>query len=541
MSETRARLRVPATVVRVVLLLVLALVVAPAVVADGDALAVPAVALVLLAGIAVAIVGLVYWLVTVGVPAQWVARRLHATPDRVVIAGACVLGATAIAGLGWFRLELRHRRTPLSQLDLRAAATAARLGGEHHLMETLNTVGIRSMLVLGALLVVAAIATRAFRSAALLAATVAVGGGLVELLKSSPLGPLPGLGLVPTTSTSWPSGHAALQCSLAFGVVLWWWAAGLPRTSVVAAVVLPAAVLVGYSRAFLGIHLLSDVLAGWLVAIVAAAIVVGADRLLASRRSFPTPPVRWRVLAAGIAALLLAAVTVGVDRHIHDRAPREFSDITSGAHTYRGVPVEPNRLPSADPAAVLAPLPRSSVTLLGRRALPVGLVVVARGDLGAVMRQGGWTPAPVLSPDRLPRDLWSGFASWTGLVGRVGANEPIEPTFFDARVPDDVVRRRGADAELWQLPVVTPGGCSVWAVTTAREQRTVVTWRSLFPRRRIAPTIDRERDALAGALAATGTMHDLGRFDFSAPTRGTGARGAFVTDGKVALLGQPGC
>jgi undecaprenyl-diphosphatase len=545
MGDSPGSLHVPGSIIRGALLAGLAVVVAPAVVADGDALAVPAVALVLLAAIAVAIVGLGFWLVTVGAPAGFVTRRLRLTRDRILVLFASVIGLAAAAGLGWFRLQVHHRRAPLSQFDLRAAATAARLGGEHHLMQTLNTAGIRSMLVLGTMMVVAAIVTRAFRSAALLTATMALGGGLVEILKSSPLGPLPALGHAASRSTSWPSGHAALQCSLAFGVVFWWWAAGLPRTSMVAAVVFPFAVLVGYSRAYLGIHLLSDVLAGWLVAVVAAAVVLVVDRLLGARLPVTAPPGRWRVVAAGVAALLLTGIAVGVDRQIHDRAPRHLSDNAPGiVDEFRGssAPVDPTRLATADPAAMLEPLPRFSETLLGRRGQPLSLVVVAKDDqLGIAMERAGWTLAQELTPKRLPRDLWSGLMSWTGLVGGVGADEPITPTFFDARAPDIVARRQSADAELWQLPVVTPADCVVWGVTTASDQRTTIGWRTLLPRRRIAPSIDAARDALAHALAATGALADAGRFGFVAPMHGTGPLGAFVTDGKVALLRQPGC
>jgi membrane-associated phospholipid phosphatase len=545
MGDSRESLHVPGSIVRGILLIALVTIVAPAVVATGDTLAVPSVALVLLAAIAVAVVGLLYWLVTVGALAGWAARSLELTPDRVAVVLASVIGVTAAAGLAWFRLELRHRRTPLSQFDLRAVASATRLNGEHQLMQTLNTVGIRSMLVLATMLVVAAIVVRSFRSAALLAATMALGGGLVELFKSSPLRPVPALGEAASRTTSFPSGHAALQCSLAFGIVLWWWAAGLPRASVVAAIVFPFAVLVGYSRAFLDIHLLSDVLAGWLVAVIAAAIVVIADRLLSGHLAIPGPPGRWRVIAAGVAAVSLACVAVGVDRQIHDRAPRHFPNDASGpVRGFRGfaAPAAPTRLPTAATAAMLGVLPRFSETLLGRPVQPIGVVVVARDDqLGVAMERAGWRPAQELTPERLPRDLWSGLMSWTGLVGGVGAGEPITPTFYDGRAPDIVARRGSADAELWQLPVETPGGCVVWGVTTARDQGTTIGRGTLIPRRRIATSIDAERDALARALAAGGALADTGRYAFIGPHRESGSRGPFVTDGKVALLRQPGC
>src|ERR1700674_908600 len=131
MGDTRRRPHRAGSIVRGIVLVALVVVVAPAVVADGDVLAMPAVALVGLAAIAVAVVGLVYWLVTVGAPAGWVTRRAHGTWDR------CVIG------------EVARRHSSLSQFDLRAAATAARLSNEHGLMLTLNMAGIRSMPVLG--------------------------------------------------------------------------------------------------------------------------------------------------------------------------------------------------------------------------------------------------------------------------------------------------------------------------------------------------------------------------------------------------------
>ena len=74
---------------------------------------------------------------------------------------------------------------------------------------------------------------------------------------------------------------------------------------------------------------------------------------------------------------------------------------------------------------------------------------------------------------------------------------PLAPTFFDTRTPDLVVRRQSHVAQIWELPIVTPNGCPVWAVTAALRRARAASWRTLLPRRRIAPAIDPERDALA--------------------------------------------
>ena len=103
---------------------------------------------------------------------------------------------------------------------------------------------------------------------------------------------------------------------------------------------------------------------------------------------------------------------------------------------------------------------------------------------------------------------------------------------------------RGAatqEASVWQVPLVTPGACPVWVVTTALVPPSDRTWRTVFPTLRFAPAIDDERDALAQGLAGTGRVDDLGRFGNGESMRGTTPAGAYVTDGKVAVIRQPGC
>ena len=537
-------LRLAGSITRVVLLVVLLVVLAPAVVRVGDVFAVPAVTLMLLGAIVVVIVSLAYWLVTVGAPARWLSYRLRFTPDRVVIATATIAVIGCGIGLVSFRSGIRHPRSALAQFDLRAANTAVRLSGESHLMQSLNSAGIRSMLVLGGMIVLAGIAGGALRSAALLAATMAVGGVLVEFLKMNPASPVATLGNITRATSSWPSGHAAFQGSLALGFVLWWWAAGLPRPSIVAAIVVPLALLVGYSRAFLGIHYLSEVLSGWLVATAAAAVVLLVDRIVVPRLGVPTPTKRWPVIAAGIAALLVTGVAVHSVHRFHDRGPGDFGRFEPGGG-FRGLSLagDPTPLASAEPAAVLGPLPRFSETLLGTRAQPLNVVVVARDpDLRAAFATAGWSEVAPLTPKRLAPDFWR------GITGGIDRDAPVAPMFLDTRAADLVVQRpdrsssvAAEQADVWELPAVTPSGCYVVGITAARFDRSSWSWHTLFPQRHLSPAVDAEREALAGALAAAGQFEDLGRFDFVAPLHGSSPSGAYTTDGKVALLRQPGC
>ena len=541
---------VAGSIVRGVVLVVLIVVIAPAIVRGGDVLAFPGVALPLLVALVVAVVSLTYWLATVGAPADWLARNLRLTPDRFVIATASAFGIASAIGLMWFRNGINDPRSSLAQFDLRAASAAARLVGEASLMDNLNSLGIRSMLVLGGMLVVAAIVSGAFRGAVLLALTMAAGGLLVEFLKLNPPRPLAALGLPGGSQSSWPSGHAAFQSSIALGFVMLWWAAGLPRPSIVAALVLPLASLVGYSRAFLGIHWLSEVLSGWLVAVVAASFVLVLDRLLTPRLPALPRPKPWLVSVALIVALVVTWFAVQSVQRFHDHGPRDFRD--RGARDvpdpfrFRGassLPADASRLASAEPAAVLGSLPHFSETLLGRRAQPLGLVVIASEDrLHAAVEQAGWKQASIMTPKRLIPDFFA------GLTGGADRNEPVAVTFYDTRQPDVVLWRPASDhgaathrAQVWELPMETPNGCPVWAVTTSGGEGGRFSWRGLFPLGHDAPTIDSERDALTSGLAASGSFDALGRFDFEGAMRGHGPGGKYSTDGKVAVLRQPGC
>jgi hypothetical protein len=205
-------------------------------------------------------------------------------------------------------------------------------------------------------------------------------------------------------------------------------------------------------------------------------------------------------------------------------------------------PAQAMRMASAEPAALLAPLPRFSETLLGRRMEPLGLVIVASdAQLRTAFRQAGWTTADTLTLDRLLHTYWA------GLTDASDPTAPVTPTFLDTRVQDLAIQQqslgRGVKARhharLWRLPILAPNGCPIWGVTASLDDRVEWTLRTIFPNHHIDPAIDTERDYLAGALAAAGPLDDLGRFTFVGPTLGTNAAGdPFFTDGKVAVLRQ---
>jgi len=561
----------------VVLLLVLLLFVG--VVIGGDLFVLPALALVLLAWSLVVVIDTVHWMIRTLLPTlaltvktalvaawsaivddpvgqrlhrfarsaapilaplrpvgRWARRRLGNHPTGLTLSSTVVVSVGATIALWRLGHGVDDQHSGISNFDLRIADVAGRLelGGQRRVMEALTNIGnTRSVLLLAALMLVGSLIARAWRSAALLVATLAASSLLVTVLKLRHARPRPALGQLVETSTSFPSGHAAASLSLAFGFVLWWWASGRKRSSLVAAIAIPVGLLIGYSRAYLSIHWLSDVAAGWLVATLAAALTLTIDRLIANRhrRARSESLTRRRPILSATASVVLAASVLAV----------------SGRHNFpvHAPAVRPTQLASADPTELVSRLPRYSETLTGRHMEPIGLVIVARETaFRAAIREAGWSTADPITPGRVLRTYWA------ALRNRNDLTAPVTPTFLDTRVESFAIQRqslgRGVKARhharVWRLPLVSPAGCPVWAATASLDDRVEWTARTIFPNHHIAPAIDVEREVVARTLAAPRTLNDLGRFRLVGPTLGSNAAGnRFFTDGKIAVLRQPGC
>jgi len=127
----------------------------------------------------------------------------------------------------------------------------------------------------------------------------------VEAIKDWTDRPRPPEGLVETDGPSFPSGHAAyatlytwLAATVAFRIV-----PGITRRSLVIAVGIAVTALVGISRAYLRVHWLSDVLAGWALGVssfaAAAAVALIVVHIRNNLRRDARPSERGRGAPAG--------------------------------------------------------------------------------------------------------------------------------------------------------------------------------------------------------------------------------------------------
>ncbi|MGE3908873.1 MAG: phosphatase PAP2 family protein [Chloroflexota bacterium] len=151
-----------------------------------------------------------------------------------------------------------------------------------------SALGSEILAVIMVLIVVLLVWQRRFGAALGLVVTVVGAQLLNNVLKDwfHRTRPAPVEGLIPAQAFSFPSGHAMVATAfyLFLGYLAWRLLAGRAR-AVCTAILVLVAVLIGLSRLYLGVHYLTDVVAGYVAGIAWTETVIVAGHLLARRRS----------------------------------------------------------------------------------------------------------------------------------------------------------------------------------------------------------------------------------------------------------------
>jgi membrane-associated phospholipid phosphatase len=423
-------------------------------------------------------------------------------------------------------------------IDLLVAATRTPAGIRLNWMATLfGEAAVQTVL---ALIVVGLLMLWGKRAYAALAVGTLTTGLLLQTLIKVAIGrPRPPLSLMviaQPSSYSYPSGHA-MSSTLLLGIVAFIAVRVVRRRSAKVLIVALAAILgltVGLSRVYLGVHWLSDVLAGWDLALALLALWIGG--FLMWRRYGRIWPDAGTVLtdhaAEGLAvgvALLVAAVLA-------------WSALSDPVLKRALVPAPTVALSSSPVVtqAEVARLPVFSVKLNGAHMEPIGIMFVGtRAQLTAAFERAGWSvadPATFVT-------IVHAFAD--GALDLPYPTAPVTPTLLGGHTQDVAFERpqgrptvRVRHHTRWWQTGFTAGGEPIWVGTMSFDEGIAPSSAVLLlPTHRIAPDIDAERDLVVGQLLGTGRVSREPTVTVSVPLHGTNAQGdAWFGGGRASVL-----
>lgn len=182
-------------------------------------------------------------------------------------------------------------------------------------------------------------------------------------------------------------------------------------------------------------------------------------------------------------------------------------------------------------------LPRQTESILGNLTEPLSLVILAsdRESLERAFRNAGWT---VPDPPKA-QHLFQALAD--SVENRSNPTAPMTPSFWNGRVNDlafekptdlNTVRERH-HARFWESGYITQEKMKIFLGTASLDQG--IKWQRLV--HHIDPDLDRERDFLVRDLTGTGAANLSERLYLVDPAWGKNVAGdLFFTDGQIVVL-----
>lgn len=282
---------------------------------------------------------------------------------------------------------------------------------------------------------------------------------------------------------------------------------------------------IGFSRIYLSVHYLSDVIGGFMMGALWLIIGIIITEWLLKFGEEEKEPVSVKI---NIATISLAAA--GILFYAY------------AAYTFRPVPnnkaLIQNTVTTADVPAMFDEynLSKYSETLYGNAMEPISLIVAADSDKQFVsaMEDAGWSLADQLSLSTLVE------AGKTAVLNKEYQTAPITPSFWNAQTHDfgfqkptsaNSVRSRH-HARFWKTNVMTEDGKKIYVGTTSLDVG--IKW---YITHRISPDIDTERELVLTDLESARVATYVEKIQLVSPLLGKNfAKDQFFTDGKAYII-----
>ncbi|MGB7631772.1 MAG: LssY C-terminal domain-containing protein [Candidatus Deferrimicrobium sp.] len=338
-----------------------------------------------------------------------------------------------------------------------------------------------------------------------------------------------GVGVYAETSFSFPSGHSAAATALyGFAVYYLWRQAatwGMRLNILFAGIFLVAAI--GFSRLYLGVHFLSDVLGGYLLGLLWLIIGISMAEWNPRKEQPPGGPALAPVPAGIVtAAVALAFVAFYV-----------YSGLRYSPAPYLPRPRTTTIVETTDILKRFDhALPKYTENILGDRQQPLSMVIVASSGetLAEAFVRAGWVAADPLRVDTMINMLGalrSNMGYPTAPVAPAFWNGQVNDLSFEKTTPARTARERHL-ATLWKTDLQTSDRRAVYVGTAVFD--TGLKWQVVY---RIRPDIDTEREGLLRDLLAAGAVASAGQNGFVPPMTGQNSFGdRYVTTGNITTI-----
>jgi membrane protein DedA with SNARE-associated domain/membrane-associated phospholipid phosphatase len=331
---------------------------------------------------------------------------------------------------------------------------------------------------------------------------------------------------VPGDIYSFPSSHATIAAAF-YGFIAYVWIRSSPRwKSKVSAIFIAfsAIFLVDFSRLYLGVHFLNDVLAGNFVGFTTLFFSVSVcEWLLWKWRMQKYPKGKpWDSLIVVVSCSVIAVLFVFIEYP---------SDWTFVSPTPQLAMIHTADVPTLFTQGLL---PRFTETLLGKPQEPLSFVIVGQKQcLLQAFDDAHWKRADQITVDTTMK------ISKAAFLNQEFPSAPITPYFYDTfphnlgfekETPMRTIRSRH-HARIWETDYETPDG-QVFVGTASFD--THLKWAITHS---IAPDIDTERELLLNDIRQAGVIRHLKTLSFVPPMSGKNFTGdSFFTDGKAEFI-----